>query len=112
MNIADILLLKFPKIDLINQVVVRDDGNGAYIAKWDINLGAKPTKADLDKWAVELKSKYDLNQIAIKRESEYPTEKELIVALWEKLVENRPESAEALEVKRQAIKIKYPKPAV
>lgn len=48
------------------------------------------------------------------RESEYIkegcTEKELIVALWEKVVENRPEAADALEVKRQAVKIKIPKP--
>ncbi|MCK5615450.1 hypothetical protein KAR91_77015 [Candidatus Pacearchaeota archaeon] len=48
------------------------------------------------------------------RETEYIkegcTEKELIVALWEKVVENRPESADALEVKRQAVKERIIKP--
>ena len=42
-----------------------------------------------------------------KRESEYPTHRELIVALWEKLVENRPQVADALQTKRQSIKTKY-----
>jgi len=32
--------------------------------------------------------------------------------LWEKVVEGRPESSEALEAKRQEIKAKYPKPEV
>lgn len=48
------------------------------------------------------------------RESEYIkegcTEKALIVALWEKVVENRPEAADALEVKRQAVKGRILKP--
>lgn len=44
------------------------------------------------------------------REAEYPTTKELIVALWEKVIEGRPESADVLEIKRQAIKEKYPIP--
>lgn len=45
------------------------------------------------------------------RKSEYPTIDELTVALWEKIVENRPESADALEIKRQAIKEKIQKPS-
>jgi DNA-binding NtrC family response regulator len=48
------------------------------------------------------------------REAEYTkegcTEKALIVALWEKVVENRPEAADALEIKRQAVKEKIKKP--
>jgi len=44
------------------------------------------------------------------REAEYPRADELLFALWEKVMEGRPEEADALEAKRQAIKAKYPKP--
>ena len=39
----------------------------------------------------------------------YPSTDDLIVALWEKVVEDRPESAAALEESRQAIKTRFPK---
>ena len=51
----------------------------------------------------------DNRTYAEKRAAEYPSLSELNVALWEKVVESRPESADALEVKRQEIKTKYPK---
>lgn len=34
----------------------------------------------------------------------------MIVAMWEKLVENRPESADAIQAKRAEVKLKHPKP--
>jgi len=52
----------------------------------------------------------DTRTYAEKRAAEYPSLAELNVALWEQVVENRPEAAQALEVKRQEIKAKYPKP--
>ena len=51
----------------------------------------------------------DNRTYAEKRAAEYPSLSELNVALWEKVVEGRPESAEVLEAKRQEIKTKYPK---
>ena len=51
----------------------------------------------------------DTRTYAEKRAAEYPSLSELNVALWEQVVENRPEAAQALEVKRQEIKAKYPK---
>ncbi len=44
------------------------------------------------------------------RQSAYPSVDELMVALWEKEVEGRATDADALEVKRQAVKTKYPAP--
>ena len=44
------------------------------------------------------------------RRAEMPSEHELIVALWEQVVEGRPKSAAILQAKREAIKIKFPKP--
>ena len=43
------------------------------------------------------------------RQKEYPSISEMIVALWEKVVENRQESSDELQSKRTAIKNKYPK---
>ena len=43
------------------------------------------------------------------RRAEMPSEHELIVALWEKVIEGRPESATILQAKREAVKIKYSK---
>ena len=43
------------------------------------------------------------------RKNEYPSINELIVALWENVVEERAASVISLEATRQAIKAKYPK---
>ena len=43
------------------------------------------------------------------RQKLYPSTDDLIVALWEKVVEERPAAATALEESRQAIKTRFPK---
>jgi hypothetical protein len=44
-----------------------------------------------------------------KRQVEYPSIDELVVALWEGVVEERMASVTKLEIKRQAVKAKHPK---
>ena len=44
-----------------------------------------------------------------KRYKEYPALEDLIVALWEGVVEERMSAVTKLEAKRQAVKLKYPK---
>ena len=44
-----------------------------------------------------------------KRKAEYPSVDELVVALWEGVVEERMAAVTKLEIKRQAVKAKYPK---
>jgi len=46
------------------------------------------------------------------RRKEYPTNEALLVALWEKVIENRPEAAESLQQARLTAKAKYPKPEI
>ena len=62
-----------------------------------------------------IKDQKEVDEAAVawigKRKSKYPITDELIVALWEKVVEGRPESAEALEIIRQAVKKEIPKPS-
>ena len=55
--------------------------------------------------AEEAKTQYQRD-----RQSEYPSIDELVVALWEGVVEERMASVTALEGLRQAVKTKYPKP--
>lgn len=50
------------------------------------------------------------NEWIEKRQAEYPSLNEMVVALWEKVMENRPESADVLQAKRVEVKLKYPKP--
>lgn len=50
------------------------------------------------------------NEWIEKRQAEYPSHQDMIVALWEKVIENRPQVADELQVKREEIKKKYPKP--
>ena len=57
---------------------------------------------------VELQAAYD-NDYARKRLEEYPSINELTVALWEGVVEERMAAVTQLEIKRQAVKAKYPK---
>lgn len=44
-----------------------------------------------------------------KRKAEYPSIDELVVALWEGVVEERMAAVTQLEMKRQTVKTKYPK---
>ena len=56
----------------------------------------------------ELQAAHD-NDHARKRKAEYPSVDELVVALWEGVVEERMAAVTSLEAKRQAVKLKYPK---
>ena len=51
----------------------------------------------------------DAEAYSKKRKAEYPSVDELIVALWEGVVEERMAAVTKLEAKRQAVKLKYPK---
>jgi len=68
-------------------------------------------------WAVRAKIQEELDvdaELAAtkyirSRQAEYPSINELVVALWEQIIEGRPESAAILQAKREAVKIKYSK---
>jgi hypothetical protein len=65
----------------------------------------QPTEAECE----VAKAEYDSKAYARNRKAEYPTINELVVALWEGVVEERMASVTALEGLRQAVKAKYPK---
>jgi hypothetical protein len=51
----------------------------------------------------------DTRTYAEKRKAEYPSIDDITVALWEGVVEERMAAVTQLEIKRQAVKAKYPK---
>ena len=67
-------------------------------------------QALVDTETARLQAEYDAQEYARLRKAEYPSIDELIVALWEGVVEERMASVTALEGLRQAVKDKYPKP--
>ena len=116
MNLPELLQLKFSNLGLTSQVIIQDDGNGPYIKKWDEALGPKPDQATLTQWELEVKDKYDLEQVRQQRKEEYNNQgvtiEALTVALWEKLANNNSTEFDSLQAKREAIKQQFPKPVV
>jgi len=70
----------------------------------------KPTQEFLESELARLQSEYDAQDYARNRQAEYPSTDDLIVALWENVVEERASAVVSLEADRQAVKAKYPKP--
>ena len=75
--------------------------------RWD-GPDTQPTQEELETAWVAIQTAYD-NDYARKRLEEYPSVDELVVALWEGVVEERMASVTQLEIKRQAVKAKHPK---
>lgn len=82
MNIAEILTLKFPSIDLMEKVRLQDDGQGPYIDKWDDSLGPKPDQSQLDAWAIELAPVKVAQDARQNRRNEYPPIGDQLDALY------------------------------
>ena len=88
-------------------VVSIDDGKGAMDANGN-SVMLDQIKVDAE--AVRLQAARDAQEYARNRQAEYPSIDDLIVALWENVVEERASAVISLEADRQAVKTKYPKP--
>jgi len=87
---------------------LEDDGSGVVIKRW-VSAAPQPTESEIETAHVEWQVEWDAQEYARNRQAEYPALNDLIVALWENVVEERAASVIALEAKRQEIKAKYPK---
>jgi len=94
--------------EVTTDFVLQNDGNGTYIKEWLSNK-PQPTTADIEIAHAEWQAEYDAQEYARNRASEYPSIDELVVALWEGVVEERMAAVTQLEMKRQTVKTKYPK---
>ena len=84
------------------------DGTPTFIGEWN-SASPRPSEAEIETAHAEWKAEYDSQEYARNRQAEYPSLNDLIVALWENVVEERAASVISLEATRQAIKEKYPK---
>ena len=70
-----------------------------------LNGQTPPTEAEIDAELTKLLAEYDSQEYARNREMEYPSIKELTIALYDT------EDKAAIDAKRAAVKAKYPKPS-
>ena len=70
----------------------------------------QPTETEIQAKITELQAQYDAKAYARARRQKFPNEHDLLVALWEKVMEDRSESADALQVIRTQVKSDNPKP--
>ena len=89
--------------------LVQDDGAGAYIAEWKSG-SPQPTDSEIETAHNQVITEEAEQEYARNRQAEYPSINDLIVALWENVVEERASAVVSLEAARQAVKTKYPKP--
>ena len=90
------------KIDFQIDVILQNDGKGAYIKEWNVEE-AQPELEDLEK--IDVSAEVALAEVLSNRQAEYPTIAELTVALYDT------DDKSAIEAKRAAVKAKYPKPS-
>ena len=88
-------------VDFLNDVMLQDDGQGAYIKEWNLDI-AQPTDEQLDAYETAAEDEeYNNTQIA-KRVAEYGSAAEQLEIIVE-------QGADALASRNNAIKAKYPK---
>ncbi len=77
--------------------------------EWWEGLDPEPTEEELQSSWNEYVAEQNATQYQRDRKREYPSIEELVVALWEGVVEERMAAVTQLETLRQAVKAKYPK---
>ena len=78
---------------------------------WGENcLNNHPTEKAIQAKLADLQADYDSKSYARERQQKFPNDHDLLIALWEKVVEDRSESADALQAIRTQIKSDNPKP--
>jgi hypothetical protein len=92
----------------IGYEIVRFKVEEGFSLRWN-RSELEPTDLQLESIYTTWKANYDAQEYARNRLEEYPSIDELTIALWEGVVEERMSAVTDLEIKRQAVKAKYPK---
>jgi|DEB0MinimDraft_10_1074344.scaffolds.fasta_scaffold79549_2 hypothetical protein len=73
------------EIDFTTDVILQDDGNGAYIKEWNLDI-AQPTQAQLDVLETEAQAQENLQTILNARANAYPSiQEQLDMQYWDKV---------------------------
>lgn len=110
MHLSEILKLKFTNIDFLNQVILRDEGAGPYIHKWDLSLGPCPTDEDLAKWAIELAPVKELEAVRELRRKAYPNIGDQLDALYKAMENGTLPKVDGFYDQIKLVKEAFPKP--
>ena len=99
---------RITKIEAVRSLFGRDSYNkcrGDGVVDWkDGHTTTEEETAQIDTEFARLQTEYDNQEYARKREAEYPSVQDLVVALYDT------EDKIAIDIKRAEIKLKYPKP--
>jgi len=74
------------------------------VVTWKDSVQVEPTESEIQAEITRLEAEYDSQDYARKREAEYPSVQDLVVALYDT------DDKAAIDAKRTEIKLKYPKP--
>jgi len=89
------------EVDFLNDVILQDDGQGAYIKEWNLDI-AQPTQAQLDALETQAQTYENNQQIIATRKSLYGS--------WEsQLEEIYDDGIDSWKARIQQIKIDNPK---
>jgi len=93
-------------VDFLSDVKLQDDSNGQgiYIKEWNLDI-AEPTDEQLATYEDEANAEEALNTVYSNRLTEYPNHNDCIHALLD-----GGDTLTDLQAKRQATKLKFPKP--
>ena len=90
-------------------------GNSYAGLEWFSEDVTKPTEAEIEAECAKLKIEFDALQYSRDRERAYNKaylyDHDLLIALWEKVMESDSTAADALQVKRSKVKTDNPKPS-
>lgn len=111
MTLPELLQLKYPTINLMKDCVLADRGEGPFIQEWTFLDIPQPTNDDIAQWTKEFQSAYDLKQINDARQAAYPPKEDLIVALWERVVEGNVSATDDIQAARESVKAEFPQPS-
>ena len=92
------------EVDFRTEVRLQDDGNGAYIKEWNLDI-AKPTDAQLNALEAQANEVERLNLVKANRANEYPDFKEYL----DGIVKGDQAQIDKYIADCLAIKTKYPK---
>jgi hypothetical protein len=92
------------KVDFLNEVKLQDDGNGAYIKEWNLDI-AQPTIAQLNALESQANEVERLNLVKSNRANEYPDFKEYL----DGIVKGDQAQIDKYIADCLAVKTKYPK---
>ena len=93
-----------------NMVQYTDYDDGTIVYTEDTPEDHKPTADQLATKAAELRSDWYANAYQITRKKQYPKLDEMIVPLWERIVEGKTDATDELQAKRIDVKNRNPKP--